>query len=315
VIAMTSDASSAARLLPSGEQFEINAGGQRATIVEVGGGVREYEVDGRPVLEPYAAERMRDGAHGAPLVPWPNRLEDGRYLFDGTTYQVALTEPEKRNAIHGFLLWQPWKADEHDADRVVMTTRLYPREGYPFALGLRVSYELGPEGLTVATTAENLGDRACPYGHGQHPYLSPGSGRIDACTLQLSGNTRIVTDSERQLPIGREPVEGTDFDFREPRGLGEARIDHAFTDLARDAEGRAWTRLWGPDGGCAALWVDETYAFVETYTGDTLAPDRARRGLGTEPMTCPPNAFASGDDVIRLEPGESVTSTLGACLQ
>jgi aldose 1-epimerase len=311
---MTAETSSPARVLPSGEQFEINAGGQRATIVEVGGGLREYVVDGRPVLEPYAADRMRDGAHGAPLIPWPNRLEDGRYSFDGTTYRVPLTEPEKRNAIHGFLLWQPWEATERDADRVVMTTHLYPREGYPFTLGIGISYELGPKGLTVATTAENLGDRACPYGHGQHPYLSPGSGHIDACTLQLSGSTRIVTDPERQLPIGREPVEGTDFDFLEPRALGEARIDHAFTDLARDDDGRAWTRLWGPDGGCAELWVDDRYGFVETYTGDTLARERARRGLGTEPMTCPPNGFASGDHVIRLEPGESVTATWGACL-
>ncbi len=311
---MTAETRSPARALPSGEQFEINAGGQRATIVEVGGGLREYVVDGRPVLEPYAADRMRDGAHGAPLIPWPNRLEDGRYSFDGTTYQVPLTEPEKRNAIHGFLLWQPWEATERDADRVVMKTHLYPREGYPFTLGIRISYELGPKGLTVATTAENLGARACPYGHGQHPYLSPGSGLIDACTLQLSGSTRIVTDSERQLPTGREPVEGTDFDFLEPRGVGEARIDHAFTDLARDDGGRAWTRLWGPDGGCAELWVDARYGFVETYTGDTLAPDRARRGLGTEPMTCPPNGFASGDHVLRLEPGESVTATWGACL-
>jgi aldose 1-epimerase len=311
---MTAETSSRARVLPSGEQFEIKAGAQRATIVEVGGGLREYVVDGRPVLEPYAADRMRDGAHGAPLIPWPNRLEDGRYSFDGTTYRVPLTEPEKRNAIHGFLLWQPWEATERDADRVVMTTHLYPREGYPFTLGIRISYELGPKGLTVATTAENLGDRGCPYGHGQHPYLSPGSGHIDACTLQLSGSTRIVTDPERQLPVGREPVEGTDFDFLEPRGLGEARIDHAFTDLARDDDGRAWTRLWGPDGGCAELWVDDSYGFVETYTGDTLAPDRARRGLGTEPMTCPPNGFASGDHVIRLEPGESVTATWGACL-
>ncbi len=311
---MMREMSSAASILPSGEQFEISAGGQRATIVEVGGGLREYEADGRPVLEPYAADRMCDGAHGAPLVPWPNRLEDGRYSFDGTAYQVPLTEPEKRNAIHGFLRWQPWEATERDADRVVMATHIHPRGGYPFTLGIRASYELGPGGLTVATTAENLGDRACPYGHGQHPYLSPGTGQIDACTLQLSGTTRIVTDSERQLPTGSEPVEGTDFDFLEPRGLGEARIDHAFTDLVRDADGRAWTRLCGPDGECAELWVDDSYEFVEIYTGDTLALDRARRGLGAEPMTCPPNAFASGDHLIRLEPGESVTATWGACL-
>jgi Aldose 1-epimerase len=153
---MTGETGAPASDLPSGEQFEINAGAQRATIVEVGGGLREYEVDGRPVLEPYAADRMRDGAHGAPLIPCPNRLEDGRYSFDGTTYQVPLTEPEKRNAIHGFLLWQPWEAAERDADRVVMTTHLYPREGYPFTLGIRISYELGPKGLKSSMRSSTL---------------------------------------------------------------------------------------------------------------------------------------------------------------
>ena len=149
-------------VLPSGEQFEISSGGHRATIVEVGGGLREYEVDeARP-----------------------------------------LTEPEKRDAIHGFLLWRPWDAVEGDADRAVMAARLYPLDGYPFALDIRVAYQLGPEGLTVTTTAENVGECPCPYGHGQHPYLSPGRGLIDDCTLQLAGRTRICTDAERQLPTG-----------------------------------------------------------------------------------------------------------------
>ena len=156
-------------VLPSGEQFEISSGAHRATIVEVGGGLREYEVDGRAVIEPYFADRMCDGAHGAPLIPWPNRLADGRYTFDGDEYQVPLTESEKRNAIHGFLLWRSWDAVEGDADRVGMSTRLYPLDGYPFTLDVRVDYQLGSEGLIVTTTVENVGDRDCPYGHGQHP--------------------------------------------------------------------------------------------------------------------------------------------------
>ena len=64
--------------VPSGEQFEIVHGEHRATIVEVGGGVREYAVGDRQVLDPYARDAMCDGAHGAPLIPWPNRLADGR---------------------------------------------------------------------------------------------------------------------------------------------------------------------------------------------------------------------------------------------
>lgn len=69
-------------LPPSGEQFEISYGEQRATIVEVGAGVREYVVGERPVLDPYPLQAMCDGGHGAPLIPWPNRIADGRYRFD-----------------------------------------------------------------------------------------------------------------------------------------------------------------------------------------------------------------------------------------
>lgn len=300
---------------PSGEQFEISFGAHRATIVEVGGGVREYEVGGRAVLNPFPVESICDGAHGAPLIPWPNRMADGRYSFDGTEHQLPLTEPAKNNAIHGFFLWRPWRATEHEADRVVMAARLHPMPGYPFRLDLEIEYRLGSDGLEVATTAANTGDTACPYGHGQHPYLSPGSGLIDDCVLGLAGRTRIDADAERQLPTGSEPVAGTPFDFTEPKVLGELEIDFAFTDLVRDDAGRAWTSLRGPDGAAAEIWVDETYPYVETYTGDTLHPDRARRGLGTEPMTCAPDGFNSGEGLLRIEPGKSVTTTWGARLR
>jgi aldose 1-epimerase len=299
---------------PSGEQFEISFGDQRATIVEVGGGVRQYAVGGRPVLDPYPVDAMCDGAHGTPLVPWPNRLEDGRYRFDDTEYQVALTEPEKHNAIHGLLRWRPWRAVERDGHRVVMAARLFPLKGWPFPLDVRVGYELGEGGLTVRTAATNLGDRPCPYGCGQHPYLSPGAGLIDDATLELDAAVRILTDNPRQLPTGREAVDGTDFDFRSGRRLGDQEIDFPFTDLARDGEGRAWLRLGGHDGRRAELWVDEHYPIIEVFTGDTLAPDRRRRGLGAEPMTCPPNALATGTGVIRLQPGETVETTWGVRL-
>lgn len=303
-----------ASIPPSGEQHEIAYDEQRATIVEVGGGVREYEVGGRPVLDPYPREAICDGAHGAPLIPWPNRLADGRYSLDGADYQVALTEPAKRNAIHGFLRWRSWQVRERTPERVVMGTTIHPLEGYPFALELSVAYELGEDGLTVTTTATNVGGGPCPYACGQHPYLSPGSGLIDDCSLELDARTRILTDAERQLPTGTEAVAGTDFDFRTARQLGDLRIDFAFTDLARDEAGRAWVRLSAPDSARAELWVDQSYPIVELYTGDTLSEPRRRRGIGTEPMSCPPNAFQTGEGVLRLEPGGSARSQWGARL-
>lgn len=301
-------------ICPSGEQFTLVAGEHRATIVEVGGGVRTYAVGDRDVLDPYPAEAMCDGAHGAPLIPWPNRLADGRYRFDGTDHQLALTEPDKRNAIHGLLRWRNWRALEHSPDRVLMAIRLHPLKGYPFLLDVRVEYVLSGAGLTVTTTATNLGDSPCPYGAGQHPYLSPGRGTIDECVLQLDAATVIDTANERQLPTGRRPTKGTPLDFGHGRLLGDQLLDFPFTDLTRDSEGRAWVRLTASDGSRVEQWVDQNHPIIELFTGDNLAPDRRRRGLGTEPMTCPPNAFQSGMGLRRLDPSESTSSSWGVRL-
>jgi aldose 1-epimerase len=304
---------------PSGRQYELRLGHQRATVVEVGAAIREYAVGGRPVLDPFPVQAMADGAHGTVLVPWPNRLDDGRYTFDGVERQVALTEPDKGNAIHGLLRWRPWRAIEARGHRVVLGARIHPMPGYPFMVDVVIDYRLGETGLEVSTTATNVGTSDCPYGCGQHPYLSPGrssgagSGAIDDSVLTLDAATRIVTD-ERGLPTGRQPVDGSEWDFRQGKKLGTLAVDSAFTDLTRDDDGRACVQLDGVDGRAAVLWMDRHYRYVEIFTGDTLAPDRRRRGVGCEPMTCPPNAFATGTDVMRLEPGQSVTTTWGARL-
>lgn len=298
---------------PSGEQFEISVAAQRATLVEVGGGIRAYSVHGRDVLDGYPAGQMCDGARGTPLIPWPNRLADGAYRFDGKDHQLALTEPEKHNAIHGLLRWRPWTLRERDHARAVVGTVLHPMPGYPFTLDVSIEYTLHDDhdaGLTVSTTATNLGDRRCPYGVGQHPYLAPGTPFVDDATLTLDASTWLPTD-DRGLPTGREPVAGSPYDFRTGRRIGAQHIDYAFTDLARDAEGRAWVRLDGPDGWCTRLWVDEHHCFIEVYTGDTQPPERRRRGLGVEPMTCAPNGLRSGAGLIRLEPGETIRTRWG----
>jgi aldose 1-epimerase len=299
---------------PSGRQFELSSGQQRAVVVEVGGGIREYSVAGRDVLEPYALDQMCDAAHGAPLIPWPNRLADGRYSFAGAEHQLALDEPEQGNAIHGLLRWRAWTALEHEPDRVRLGARLLAMPGYPFSLEVSIAYELGEEGLTVTTEARNIGPGECPFGAGQHPYLSAGGAPLDGCTLHLQAATRLLTD-ERQIPVGREPVAGGPYDYATPRPVGELRIDDAFTDLARDLDGLARARLECPDGAAVELWADERYPFLEVFSGDPLPEPRRRRALAVEPMSCAPNAFRSGDGLVRLAPGEDIVLRWGAGLR
>lgn len=295
---------------PSGEQFEIVSGQHRAVLVEVGGGIREYHLGERAVLDGYPIHEMCSGGRGTPLVPWPNRLADGRYTFDGTSYQAALTEPKAHNAIHGLARWRSWTAREQADDRITLGIVLRPMTGYPFPIDVAIEYRVGPSGLTVTTSAKNLGDVPCPFGSGQHPYLAAGAGLIDELTCELAAATWLPTD-DRGLPTGREVVAGSAFDFSSPRPIGATRLDHAFTDLDRDDDGVARVRLRSSAGAVTELWLDEHYRYVQLFSGDTLAPDRRRRGLAVEPMTCPANAFNSGEGLVRLGPGETFVTRWG----
>jgi galactose mutarotase-like enzyme len=293
-------------------QIEIARGAQRVAVLERGGGLRSYEVAGRPVLDGFPAGQPPTSGRGQVLAPWPNRIEDGRYVFDGKRLELPLTEPERRNAIHGLVRNAEWKVVDRDADRVLLDYALDPQPGYPFTLGLSVEYALTDRGLNVRTTAWNQGDERCPYGSGQHPYLTLGTPTVDRLRLRVPAHTVLLSD-ERGLPVRTESVDGTEYDFRAGRTIGATVLDNGFTGLERDPDGSGHARvlLDDPDtGDGVTLWVDESYPYVMVFSGDPL-PDVARRSLAVEPMTCPPNAFRTGDSLISLEPGESTASTWG----
>jgi aldose 1-epimerase len=294
---------------PSGTQFELKVGDQRAVVVEVGGGLRAYSAGGRELLDGYEADEMCTSGRGQLLLPWPNRIEDGAYEFDGLLHQLALTEPERGNAIHGLVRWSAWSISERDHNRVVLEHLIRPQPGYPFSLAVGIEYALSDEGLTIATTATNVGSDPCPYGCGTHPYLTLGTATVDSVVLTAPGRA-VASSDDRGIPSGRVAVEGTEYDFTRPRAIGSTKLDHCFTGLERDA-GVARVELRADDENAGlTLWMDEAYGYLQLFTGDPL-PDVDRRSLAVEPMTCPPNAYRSGEALIRLEPGDSFTSTWG----
>jgi aldose 1-epimerase len=291
-------------------QIELACGEQRVAVVTLGGGLRSYEVGGRAVLDGFPAGERPTSGRGQVLVPWPNRIDHGSYEFDGKRMQLPLTEPEHGNAIHGLVRRAEWNLVDQAPDRVVLDHLLEPQPGYPFALGLSIEYALSDTGLRVTTAARNLGPDPCPYGCGQHPYLTLGTATVDPLRLEVPAEVVVFSD-DRGLPDGSASVDGTEYDFRAGRTIGALVLDNAFTGLERDAGGRANVLLDDPEGGAGlTLWVDETYPYLMVFTGDPL-PDVARRSVAVEPMTCPPNAFRTGESLIRLEPGESTSSTWG----
>jgi aldose 1-epimerase len=284
---------------PSGTQWTIRSGEHEAVLVEVGGGLRAYRYAGREVLDGYKADEICPASAGSVLAPWPNRVRDGRYTTDGVTHQLALSEPEANNAIHGLVRWLPWRAVEVTGDAVTVECVLPAQPGYPWTLRLGTTWRVDADGLRGTHRATNLSDRAAPFGLGVHPYLAVPV-PVDDVVLSVPARTRLLLDS-RKLPIGAARMTGGDHDFSTPRAIGPAHLDDAFGDVP---DGGSRVELSTVDGkAIASVWADAAFRWWQVFTGDPLPGPRARRSVAVEPMTCPPDAFHSGRDVVAIEPG------------
>lgn len=298
---------------PTGAQWVIGHGRQEVVVTEVGATLRSYTVEGRDVVQGFAADEWSHAGRGQVLAPWPNRLRDGRFEWRSVRVQAALDEPSLHNAIHGLVRWLPWQLEADAQNVVVLRCPLRPSPGYPWPLDLAVEYRLRRDGLAVTTTVVNPGDEAVPLGLGFHPYLTPGGEGIDTAVLQLPASRRLVVDA-RSIPTGDDrPVAGTELDFTGGRAIGPTRLDTAFCDLERGADGRVRATLSDPESGHGVeLWADDRFRYLMCYTGDTIEDERLRRtAVAIEPMTCPPDALRSGRDLVILEPGDSWDATWG----
>jgi aldose 1-epimerase len=293
---------------PTGDQYEIAAGGRVAVVTEVGATLRSYAVDGRDVVRGFGADEVISGGRGQQLLPWPNRIRDGRYTFEGTLQQLSLSEPDRHNAIHGLVRHVPWQLVSHTADRVEQAVRVYPQSGWPGAIEARIVHAVGDEGVVTQVQVQNIGSTSVPFGYAAHPYLTVGEATVDEVVITVPAERYLAVD-DRLLPVDLILVEGRDEDLRSAAPLGDRRFDTALTGLRRDADERWRARLERGDRW-AELWAGQGLDWIQVFTGN----DRRDLSVALEPMSCGPNAFNPGpthDGMIILRPGESVSLEWG----
>lgn len=284
--------------------YAIRAGQYEAVIVNEGAGLASLRRSGRDLVIPHDPADRPAAFNGKVLIPWPNRIAAGTYFYDGTQYTVPITEPENNAALHGLQSWEPWDVVDWTDNAVELVVATRPTDGYPFHLQTFARYELTDEGgLSVRVRTENLGERVAPYGTGTHSYLTCNGALLDECTLLLPAAEVLEVDSNL-TPTGRTAVADAGLDLTEEPIVGRLRIDHAFTGLSAE-DGQWRVRLRHPESNTAVV-LESDEPWVQVYSGEKLD----RRGVAVEPMTCPPNAFNSGEDLILLAPGESHEHTL-----
>ncbi|MBB2945139.1 aldose 1-epimerase [Actinoplanes lutulentus] len=293
----------------SGIQWSIEADGHRAVLTEVGGTLRSYSVNGVELLDGFETDEIAPGSAGQILAPWPNRIRDGKYEFEGQSYQLALTEPARRNAIHGLVNWSRWRLAEQSAGAVTLEYDLPAQVGYPWSLTLRTHWSVSADGLRCVQDVVNTAEANAPWGYSVHPYLRLAGVSVDETVLHVPAKSRILADN-RLLPLGAVKVAGSEFDFAEPRRIGAQVLDTTFGDIEFDADGITAVTLTSADS-TIVVWADEKFNYWQVFTGDTLHGERHRRSVAVEPMTCPPDAFRTGRDLVVLEPGQTWTTSWG----
>jgi aldose 1-epimerase len=295
-------------VFPTGAQYEIRSEDCTAVITELGATLRSVQIGGRDIVHGFPADKSPSGGRGQQLLPWPNRIRDGSYEFDGKPQQLALTEPARHNATHGLARYVPWRLLDHQDDAVTLQLVIYPQPGWPGTLQAQVTYRVDAAGVTVEVEAVNLGDNAIPFGYGAHPYLTVGERVVDEVLLEVPADRYLLVD-DRLLPTELQSVNGTALDWRTARRIDDAILDTAFTDLSRGADGR-WEVSVRLDDRCTYVWGDEQMRWTQIFTG---GPHR-NISVAVEPMTCGPDAFNPGpthDDLLVLQPDETLSLTWG----
>jgi aldose 1-epimerase len=292
---------------PTGYRFRLAAGGATAEIAQVGAALRALTVDGVDLVPRYADDIPTPTASGVVLVPWPNRVRDGRWTQRGVTRQLSISEPALGNASHGLLRFAPYRAEVQEANRVALRADVFPQTGYPFTLETRVTYELTASGLSVHHEVRNAGADEAPVAVGAHPFVFIGTADTSDLVLHSSGATRVLID-ERKLPVGEEPVDAAT-DLRGGRRVGDLDLDTGYRDLARDPDGRARTTLTAPDGTSLTVWQGEGFDWTQVFTTDRFPGHPL--ALAVEPMTAPADALNSGTGLRWLSPGETLSVTWG----
>ena len=123
----------------SGTDVTLRHGAYEAHIASVGASLRALTFDGRDLVVPFAADEVRPAFRGATLAPWPNRVVDGAYSFGGHSYELALSDIGRPNALHGLAVWLDFAVVDHTADAGTLAGVIGAQSGYPGREGVGTS--------------------------------------------------------------------------------------------------------------------------------------------------------------------------------
>jgi aldose 1-epimerase len=288
----------------------LELGDARAEVTPLAAALCRLTVAGRDLTEPVAADEVAPQGNGLVLAPWPNRVRDGRWSWEGVVQQLAISEPALGNASHGLLRNTGYRVVERTASSVELGALIAPQLGWPVAVDTRVTYRLEEDGLVVTHRAVAGSTGPVPWAVGAHPYLRVGAHPVEDLTLTVASDAWLAVD-DRLNALDVRPMDAA-HDLRAPRRLAGLDLNSAYTGLAERGERGTVAALSAPDGARTELWADPAFGWLQVYT-PADHPRLSGPGLAValEPMTAPPDALNSGVGLAWLAPGEAWEASWG----
>ncbi|MCP4123830.1 MAG: aldose 1-epimerase [Bacteroidetes bacterium] len=292
--------------------------GEYVVIVpEVGANVIEMVLKSKDtlcsVLQGYLNDEALDrhnGYRSSRLLPFPNRIRDGNFVFNGESHQLTINRAKEGHAIHGLFYKSNFVvgstiAGPHDAVLSLHLDYKGNLPGYPFHFRAGIEYKLHEGGFESSLRVLNTGDAPLPFGDGWHPYFKL-NGDVNDLYLTLPQAEEMAID-QRKIPTG---VFQSFTPFSKRQRIGEIQLDNG---LRLQENGTVVTELYHKKTDVKLSVWQETgpskYNYLQVYIPKT------RDAVAIEPMTCAANAFNNSYGLITLKPGEEFEAKFGVYLE
>lgn len=262
----------------------------------------------RPTTARALTERNVRGTSGYPLVPYSNRIADGRFRFEQVNYRLDVNSALPFHPIHGLGWIRPWSvrniksvrtAQQTTASRLTLAlTHMAKSEfdsAWPWSFEAIQNFDLDDERLRWSISVTNCDSRLMPAGIGLHPFFA----KSPLMELEFGAKAAWRNDV-RALPMGRSPVP-PEWNFKTARQISELEINNCFEGWTGDAR-----IVWPEHGWSVALAADKTFGHLVVYT----TPERDN--IAIEPTSHANNALNlverySDSAMHVLAPGETLS--------
>jgi len=294
------------------EIIKLKSGDQNLSINQTGAGIMEYYLESpvgrQDIIYGYSKIEDKVGSMGDVLFPFPGRVENSQYEFNGQKYQLSGVKIKDGHAIHGFVKDKEWKIIHKSDSAVTLSFQIEESEfakfGFPFSLLITIKYQLSDNGLICQSEVKNTGGGPAPFGLGFHPYYTVETEKIDDMRVEIKAN-KLVEFDKGLKPTGKLlEVKNSKINFIKSNKIGSEIIDNCFSELIY-TKGVHRTVLTGNSGRKVVIWQDKSFPYLQVYSADTIGNLHKRRGFAVEPQTCTGFAFNVPDMGLNiLESGE-----------